>query len=714
MSGAFKKMGLASNKFADKAIKNFGRIERKGISLRRVIGGILGAAAVQKGLNLLQQGVRGVTDEFIDFDDAITAAAAKFGIFDRKAPAFAALGETAREVGATTEFTSAQAAEGLRFLAKAGWEADSALKALPTFVDLATAAELDFARASDIATDVMGAFQLKSTDVTENLKQLTRVNDVLAKAVNMSNIDMEDLFETIKFAGPIAKTAGVSLEEFSAMAAFVGGAGLKGSLGGTALRTMFLNLAAPTDKIKGKLAEFNTEIKNVNQIKDNRKALAALGIELDDLGKLSPIKTLKVLNERMKDLSPTARASALNIIFGKRAVSAAAISMDGATGALQDFETQLQSAGGTSKKMATFMRGSIGKRLAELKSAAIELGFKFIDTFESQIPGGIDTVIKAIRDFDIKPIVKAVQTAIEVSREFLQILRDYKGVILGVASALVALKIGTFVVSMFELIAAAKGLAAVGGISGMFAGLTGIAAPVAAVALAVGGLAAGIITLVTYWDDLGRAIIWAKDDLIEWASESKGAILGILTVLGGPFALIAAMPALIVSEWGTITEFFQELFLDAVNIISKAGAVLITVLRAFGGTLKEIFKHPLDVWNTLVDGVKSGVKSIIGWLGSLKSAASGILGTVGKVFGFSGGGENAEGEAGENATPPLLVPPDQNGQIVPPNQTSTEIQRQQRVAFEGQLNIAGAPEGSTFESNTTGAPPIRTEMLGAS
>ena len=125
MSKTFKRMGLAGNKFADRLVRNFNRVDRKALSTRRIIGGIMGAAVIQRGLGLAAQGVRGVTDEFLAFEDAITAASAKFGIFDRNSKSFKELGKTAREVGATTEFTSSQAAEGLRFLAKAGWEASA-------------------------------------------------------------------------------------------------------------------------------------------------------------------------------------------------------------------------------------------------------------------------------------------------------------------------------------------------------------------------------------------------------------------------------------------------------------------------------------------------------------------------------------------------------------------------------------------------------------
>ena len=515
MSKTFKKMGLASNKFAKRAVRNFDRVEQKGLSVKKIIGGILGAAVIQRGFGLMQRGVAGVVDEFLDFDDAITAASAKFGIFDRESAAFKELGKTARDVGAVTEFTASQAAEGLRFLGKAGWEANAAMVALPGFVNLATAAEMDFARASDVATDIMGAFELKSADAAKNLEQLTRVNDVLATAVNMANIDVEELFETIKMAGPIANTAGVSLEDFGAMTAFIGDSGIKASMAGTALRTMFLNLVGPTTAGKAKLAEFNTEIKSVKHIKDNRKALAALGVELTDLGKLDAIKTMETLAKRMAELDPVAKASALQIIFGKRAVSASAKTIKGAEGGLQEYAAAIKDAKGSSERMAAFMRTSMKKRLAALKSSVIEIGLKVIDTFKHKFPGGLDAALSAVREFDVKGFVEKVKWMIEVSRDFFQVLEDYRGVIVGVGVALGALKIGGFVLAMQSLLGVVKPLMAAGGLKAVFAGLAGASGPLIPVVIIVASLAAGLYTLITRWKELKTAMKWLWEDRVK-------------------------------------------------------------------------------------------------------------------------------------------------------------------------------------------------------
>lgn len=743
MSKTFKRMSLSAKMFSKTTVGAFKRVERGGLRLKSVMGGVLGAAAVQRGLLALRQGVVTVTSEFLNFEDAITAASAKFGVLDRNSEVFRELGRTAREVGATTEFTSAQAAEGLRFLAKAGWDAQSAMKALPGFVDLATASEMEFARAADIATDVMGAFRLRTDDVSENIRQLTRVNDVLSKAVNMSNIDMEDLFETIKFAGPIAKTAGVSLEQFSAMAAFIGGAGIKGSLGGTALRTMFLNLVAPTNTIKGKLAEFNTEIKNVEQIKKNRKELERLlKVQLESGGKLkNPIQIMKQLSEGMADLSDAEKAAALHAIFGKRAVSGAAVAMDGATGKLQKFEQALNDSSGNAKKLAEFMRTALAKRLAELESAAIEVGFRFIDTFEKRIPGGIDAAIEAVRKFDVKKVVKALGEIYQVSKKLFSLFAENKSVLVGIGAGFAALKLAPVVAGMVSMVTTGAAWLAAGGFSAFFAGVAGAVGPLGAVVLALGGIAAGTHALVTNWDELTLNLKhMAQDMAIEIMMVGSNIKVFFIGLVQDVIESVTDMGNGVISFIRTVGQALNVDVLKNLKNITLAAPkqkppseqerraqIQTAALLASGSTkgplprprpgpagesfpelvtsLPSEFFPPVATEQTPFTQDRPGEELGRVDLSKLKTrpgetpfrpGAGNFLGPDGRPIGLPDPAAAARAEAGRRQAA----------------RAQNEAQKQ-RVEIEGRIDIAGAPPGSTGTMKTKGAPPVRMNMLGA-
>jgi len=153
MSADLKAMGLNAKNFGQIAGLAFSKAKVSALGFRSVLSGILAAGVVQRGLGLLRQGLGTLAEEALHFDSAITGAAAAFGIYDRQSEAFAGLAQTAREVGKTTEYTAVQGAEGLRFLAKAGWDVATSMKALPTLVNLATASEETFEAAAVKAVD---------------------------------------------------------------------------------------------------------------------------------------------------------------------------------------------------------------------------------------------------------------------------------------------------------------------------------------------------------------------------------------------------------------------------------------------------------------------------------------------------------------------------------------------------------------------------------
>ena len=141
-----------------------------------------------------------VARDFATFDNAMLTSASKFSDLDLSIQSgvdtYNRMKTVARQVGATTKFTSAQAAEGLNYLAMAGFNAEQAMVALPQTTNLAIVANTDLARATDITTDSLGAFNLMSQDTAQLQKNLGRVNDVYAKTVNphLNHLNLDDLF----------------------------------------------------------------------------------------------------------------------------------------------------------------------------------------------------------------------------------------------------------------------------------------------------------------------------------------------------------------------------------------------------------------------------------------------------------------------------------------------------------------------------------------
>lgn len=410
-----KKMQARVNKFSraiQRGFRNANRAVNKfGKSLKRV--GVIGAA----GLATLGFAMVNIIRIGAQFEQTLVNAAAKFpGEIRKGTEAFRELEDVARRVGATTEFTAIQAAEGLEFLALAGFNAKQSMAALPGVVDLATAANIDLGTASDIATDSLSAFGLASKDTTQLAKNLARVNDVLAKTSVTANTSITDLFEAVSKGAADFTTAGQSIETFSALAGVMANSGKKASEAGTALRNMMLSLAKPTGEA-GKLIQ-------------------KLGIRTqDNEGNFrDAIDILADFEKATKDMGTAQKSAALKTIFGKRTIGAVSILLREGTENLRKYRDTLESAGGAASEMAGVMRDTLIGRLNSLKSAfegVIITIFKLKDT-------ALGSTIERITAF-VRKIDEAINANKALSTEMIDgILKTVAGAI-GLFAQLVAL-----------------------------------------------------------------------------------------------------------------------------------------------------------------------------------------------------------------------------------------------------------------------------------
>lgn len=398
----------------------------------------------------------------VDFEQTIVSAAAKFpGEIRKGTEAFKELETAARKTGSTTEFTASQSAEALNFLAMAGFNAQQSIAALPGVVDLATAAGVDLATATDIASDSLGSFGLMTKDVTKLSENLTRVNDVLAKTTTTSNTTMEAMFEAIKDGAPVAVSAGASIETFSALVGELANAGIKGSRAGTTLKNMFLKLAAPGAK--------------------GAKILKRLGVATQDSkgDMLDIVDILGDLNGSLEGLGTAERAGVLEGIFGKIPIAGVNVLLKSGTERLKEYRTQLENASGASSTMAGVMRDTLQGRLNSLNSAVEGVKISIFALASGPLSNAVDKMIEWVRANEA-----VIATNIG---EFLAMLITNFDTILSTIGD-IAVGIGAFIALSMALKAIAATLTIINVIMAANPIVLGILAAVAAVALLSGAL----------------------------------------------------------------------------------------------------------------------------------------------------------------------------------------------------------------------------------
>jgi TP901 family phage tail tape measure protein len=502
ISKSFRDMDRGAARFGRTAKRSFRDASRSASRFRDITKGILAAGVVQRGVGLLTQGLRSLTEQFIDFDQATIGAAARFKDIGPDAVDFERqlkkIRDRAREAGATTEFTAAQSAAALDFLARAGFKSATAFGSLDSMINLATASGEDFATVANFSSDLLGSFGMNVRDVNQKIANLNRLNDVLVKTANSANVTIEDMFETMKIAAPVATAMGQSLEEISAITGFLGGAGIKGSQGATALKNAILKLTAPSS-----LAI---------------KMIKGLGIQVDD-----GTGNMRSLNMILGDLAPELKkmgnlkaGKILNEIFGKRAI-AGAINIANGTEAIIELQKALENAEGTAQKTADRMRKSLGNRLKALGSATTELGFKIIEAFEVRGENAIDVLTKAVRDFDPAPIIEGLNIAVDiigglwrVLKPFMPFLPWFLGMWVAFGTIMRILAIAKMA-SSFLLFwgAITKTAGAMGVLNAVM-----VANPVGAIILGVTALIALLVLVVKNWDKIKEAFATFKLDFL--------------------------------------------------------------------------------------------------------------------------------------------------------------------------------------------------------
>lgn len=151
---------------------------------------------------------------------------------------FENLKQTALDLSQTTRYTANEIADAMGFLAMAGFDVNEIMAALPGTLNLAAAAQMDLGRAADLSTNILTAFGMEASQLDETV-------DKLVYGFTNSNTSMEQLGEAFKYVGPVAKAAGLSIDEVVALLGRLGDAGIQGSMAGTTLRGAITRLINP-------------------------------------------------------------------------------------------------------------------------------------------------------------------------------------------------------------------------------------------------------------------------------------------------------------------------------------------------------------------------------------------------------------------------------------------------------------------------------------
>jgi hypothetical protein len=203
-----------------------------------------------------------------DFESSMAQVKAVSGA---TAEEFKALEANALDLGSSTKFTASEVS-GLQLeFSKLGFSAAEITKVTQSTLALAQATGSDLATSAEVAGATLRGFGLDAAETQ-------RVTDVMAASFSSTALDMSSFQDSMKFVAPVAKAAGISIEQTTAMLGALANNGIKGSQAGTALRRIISELGATGGDVAGALKNLAGQGLNLADAKDEvgRSAQSAL------------------------------------------------------------------------------------------------------------------------------------------------------------------------------------------------------------------------------------------------------------------------------------------------------------------------------------------------------------------------------------------------------------------------------------------------------
>ena len=373
----------------DEASAVFDRLQTKVAAVGVAIAGYFGI-----------QAFGGAVKSAADFEAAMSRVEAATGASGKE---LQALQKAASDAGANTQFTASQAANALENLAKAGLNSTQSVQALNPVLSLAAAADVELATAAEYVTKAVMGMGLSFDDAG-------RVADVLAKGANASNTSVSGLAEALSYTAPIAKSAGVSLEETVAIIGKLADSGIDASRAGTALNNILAQFSDPSSKFKRELAaagittnDFSEALRQLEASGDKGKnAIRAVGLEAGPA-------LQSLLNQGMGSVD--ALAEKLRNAEGS-AAAAAKVMQDNLQGSIKGLGSAWESVQNTLMTPVLPVLTQGVNDLANAFRASVSDGTidRFGQIIKTAFENGIQGVKTFIASFDIEAIVAKFQT----------------------------------------------------------------------------------------------------------------------------------------------------------------------------------------------------------------------------------------------------------------------------------------------------------------
>ena len=565
----------------------------------------IAAAGTMAGVKLLMPGY-----EFAQKNSELQAV---LGVAKDSAE-MAALRKQARQLGDNTAASADDAAGAQIIIAKAGGDVDAIQAATPVTLNMALANRRTMEENAALLMGMKSAFQLSNDKVAH-------IGDVLSMTMNKTAADFDGMSDALTYAAPVAKNAGVSIEETAAMVGALHDAKITGSMAGTGSRAVLSRLQAPTGKAWDALKELGVK---TSDSKGNTRPVFTI------------LKEMQASFEKNR-LGTAQQAEYMKTIFGEEASSAAAVLMTAAsTGKLNKLTAAFKASDGKTAELVNIMQDNLGGDFKEFQSAYEAVGTDLFDQQEGALRKLTQTATKYVLKLD---------GWIQKNKS----LASTIGLIVGGALALIGI-IGAIGLVAWPVITGINAIIAAAGAMGAVFTTVG-----SAVMTAIGAISWPVVAVVA-------AIVTGALLIRKYWEPVSAFFGGVVEGLKAAFAPVGELftPLKPVFDW--LGEKLQAAWQWFKNLIAPVKATQDTLNRCrdtgvmFGQALADALMLPLNAFNKL----RGGIDWVLEKLGVINKESGTLDQTAARThaatYGTGGYIPAASSYAGYQAYQPVTAP----------------------------------------------------------
>lgn len=546
----------------DNATSTLNGIINKIGKLAVAAGALTGVAMIgKKSIDAAAEFNKVLTDSLVMFDDVSDAMRNK-------------MAKAARELSTQIPRSANDIANAYYYLGSAGLDAATALKSLNTVGQFAVATNLSMADAAQTAATVLKTYNIPVSELSHYL-------DMMTTGMKNALMTQEDMNEALSYVGGTAKSFGIDLKEVISSLAIFADAGIKGSMAGTSLRRLMINLLAPTG--------------------DAKDAIEELGLQIyDENGKFRGLTTIITeLIPKLQSMTEEQRNHYIEALAGARALSGFNAIVSKGAEHFVELTKKIEESDGTINKMADDVKKQAAAKFQMFKNRindlAISLG---------------EVLLPAVESF-----LNVLTPVISFLKEHKEIVVALTGLIGGLAAAYITWKAATLAITIAQSAATAA--------QWLFNAAL-FACPLTWIVVAIMAVVAAVWLLVTHWKEVAGALKAVWDAIV---SAFQWLVKLFITRIQEFVSFVTAVWDALKGAWDAAVKFFINLIINLISFWMNLGKA---IGDAVHGIIDWFIKLPSMIWNSIKDIgtwlVDAGKKLIGGLWRGIKSA----IGNFGK------------------------------------------------------------------------------------